>query len=60
MTTPVRLLVGALFLSSLFAACTASVGQPPQYSEVEQCARSGGTWRAAACESSMGSSGGGY
>jgi hypothetical protein len=60
MITVLRLLVGALFISGLFAGC-AQPGQPhPQLSEVDKCLRSGGEWRAGSCEQMSAGGGGGY
>ena len=65
MITTLRLILGALVLSSLFTGCSASNGANssgvnPQYSEIEMCARSGGMWRSGACEPLSSGGGGGY
>ena len=63
MITTLRLIVGALVLSSLFTGCSASGGASganPQYSEIENCARAGGMWRSGACEPVSSGGGGGH
>jgi len=65
MITTLRFILCALVLTSLLSGCAASnggdaSGTTPQYSAIEQCARSGGIWRSGACEPASSGGGGGY